>query len=55
MREKEASGDPDMIDLKYFLMNEVVAGVLDPSYYLRLMFRPDLLPLACERIRIIWM
>ena len=35
MREKEASGDPDMIDLKYFLMNEVVAGVLDPSYYLR--------------------
>ena len=23
MREKEASGDPDMIDFKYFLMNEV--------------------------------
>ena len=24
MREKESSGDPDMMDLKYFLMNEVV-------------------------------
>ena len=27
MREKEASGDPDMIDFKYFLMNEVLTGL----------------------------
>ena len=27
MRDKVASGDPDMLDLKYFLMNEVVTAL----------------------------
>ena len=27
MREKESSGDPDMMDLKYFLMNEVAIAL----------------------------
>ena len=54
MRDKVAKGDPDMMDLKYFLMNEVTGLWLVRSFILlRLMFRPDLLPLACERIRII--
>ena len=44
MRQKEAAGDPDMLELKQFLMTEVVTTKIDQR--LRTVFRPDRSPPA---------